>query len=120
MKAASDGYPEPGRTARTLGVRPGIDIAVGVDGLVIGGEGGMSVAHDSADNLPAHRRSPEHGGTGKDPTWELDSSDLGDDLVYREDPLMPGIHGFVEPALPTSFDAYEAALTATRQTWRLA
>lgn len=50
MKTASDGHPEPGRTARAL---------------------------------------------GKDPIWELDVAELGNQLVYREDPLMPGVHGFV-------------------------
>ncbi len=119
MKTAGDGHPEPGRTARTLSARPGIDIPVSVDGLVVGGEGGMSVAPDSPENLPAHRRAPEHGGTGKDPIWELDVTELGVHLVYREDPLMPGVHGFVEPALPTTFDAYESALLATRHAWQL-
>jgi hypothetical protein len=119
MKAASDGKPVSGRTARALGVRPGIDIPVGVDGLVVGGEGGMSVAPDSPENLPTHRRPPEHGGTGKDPIWQLDVTELGDQLVYREDPLMPGVHGFVEPVLPTTFDAYESALLETRHAWQL-
>jgi hypothetical protein len=119
VKVASDGHPESGRTARTLGVRPGIDIQVGDGGLVVGGEGGMSVAPNSPENLPAHRRPPEHGGTGKDPIWELDVADLGEELGYREDPLMPGAHGFVAPALPTTFDAFEAALSGTRRAWRL-
>ena len=119
MKAANDALPQAGQTARTLGVRPGIDIPVGVDGVVRGGDGGMSVAPDSPRNLPAHRRPPEHGGTGKDPIWELDVGDLGDELVYREDPLMPGVHGFVEPVLPTTFDAYDSAVLATRRAWRL-
>jgi hypothetical protein len=57
----------------------------------------MCVAPDSPENLPTPRRPPEHGGTGKDPIWELNVVDLGDELVYREDPLMPGAHGFVEP-----------------------
>jgi hypothetical protein len=79
----------------------------------------MSVAPDSPDHLPAHRRPPGDGGTGKDPIWELDVADLGHELVYREDPLMPGVHGFIEPALPTTFDAYESALLRTRRAWRL-
>jgi hypothetical protein len=80
---------------------------------------GMSVAPDSPENFPAHRRPPEHGGTGKDPIWELDVTELGDELVYREDPLMPGVHGFVEPVSTTTFAAYESALIATRRAWRL-
>lgn len=119
MKATSDGYPETGPTARTLGVRPRIDIPIGAGGLVVDGEGGMSVAPASPENLPAHRRPPEHGGSGKDPIWELDAADLGAELVYREDPLMTGLHGFVEPVLPTTFDAYESAVLATRRAWRL-
>jgi hypothetical protein len=119
MKIVSDGYPAPGPTARTLGVRPDIDIPVDVDGVVVGGEGGMSVAPDSADHLPEHRRPPSHGGTGKDQVWELDVADLGDSLVYREDPLMPGIHGFIEPRRPMAFFEFEAALVETRQAWRL-
>jgi hypothetical protein len=119
MKTAGDGYPEPGPTARTLGVRPGIDIPVDVDGIVVGGEGGMSVAPDSAAHLPEHRRPPSHGGTGKDPVWELDAAELGDSLVYREDSLMPGVHGFIEPRQPMAFTEFEAALVETRQAWRL-
>ena len=69
--------------------------------------------------LPPHRRPSEHGGTGKDPIWVLSVADLADELVYREDPLMPGVHGFVEPMLPTTLDAYESALLRTRQAWRL-
>jgi hypothetical protein len=71
-------------------------------------------APDEPENLPAHRRPPEHGGTGTDPIWELDVTELGDELVYREDPLMPGVHGFAEPASTTTFAAYESALIATR------
>jgi len=119
MRAASDGYPEPGRSPRTLGVRPGIDIPVRADGLAVGGEGGMSVAPDSPGNLPEHRRPSDQGGTGKDPVWVLDVVDLGDELVYRDDPLMDGVHGFVEPSAPMLFERYESALLATRRTWRL-
>jgi hypothetical protein len=119
MKATSMGRPAMGRTARTLGVRPGTDIPVTEDGSVEGGLGGMSVAPESPQNLPAHRRPPDRGGTGKDPVWELDVADLGDDLVYREDPLMPGEHGFVEPARRMTLRDYESALLVTGGTWRL-
>jgi hypothetical protein len=119
MREGSDGQPERGRTARTLGVRPGVDILLAEDGSVAGGQGGMSVAPDSLRNLPAHRRPPEHRGTGKDPIWEFDVDDLGDGLVYREDPLMPGVHGFVEPAARTMFEEYESAVWAMGDAWRL-
>ena len=102
-----------------LGVRPGIDILVERDGSVADGAGGMSVAPDSAANLPRHRRPPGHGGTGKDPVWEMGTADLGEDLVYREDPLQPGLHGFVEPSRRMTLEDYERALGATRDAWRL-
>lgn len=79
MKSASDGRPVSERTARALGVRLGIDIPVGADGLVAGGGGGMSVAPDSPHHLPEHRRPLDCGGTGKDPIWELDIAALGDE-----------------------------------------
>lgn len=119
MRVALDGLPELGRSARTLGVRPQIDIHVEHDGIVRAGTGGISVAPDCPMHLPAHRRPPELAGTGKDPVWELDAGSLGKLLRYREDPLMPGKHGFVEPASPMSLERYEAALDATRGAWRL-
>jgi hypothetical protein len=119
MTTSGDGLPEAGPTARTLGARREVDILVAGDGMVVGGGGGMSVAPDSAMNLPAHRRPPDYGGTGKDPIWELDVVELGSELVYREDPLMPGIHGFIEPARRMAFDDYQDALSRTRGAWRL-
>lgn len=56
---------------------------------------------------------------GKDPVWELDVTACGDELVYREDPLLPGVHGFVEPSAPMTLEQYESALLATRPVWRL-
>ena len=119
MRTAGDGLPAAGPTARTLGARREIDMLVARDGMVVGGGGGMSVAPDSAMNLPAHRRPPEYRGTGKDPVWELDVVELGNELVYRDDPLMPGVHGFIEPARRMAFDDYQDALLRTRGDWRL-
>jgi hypothetical protein len=119
MRTASDGLPATGPTARTLGARREIDILIDDDRTVMGDGGGMSVAPDSPMNLPAHRRPPEYGGTGKDPAWVLDVAELGNELVYREDPLMPGVHGFIEPVRRMTFDAYQDALLRTRGAWRL-
>lgn len=119
MKEGPGGKPEVGRSARTLGIRPGIDILVEADGTVVGGSGGMSVAPESPANLPSHRRPPEHGGTGDDPVWEIGTAELGEDLAYREDPLQPGVHGFVEPRRRMSLEEIERALAATREAWRL-
>ena len=119
MRTAGDGLPAAGPTARTLGARREIDVLVADDGMVVGGGGGMSVAPDSPMHLPAHRRPPAYDGTGKDPVWELDVTELGNELVYREDPLMPGVHGFIEPARRMTFDSYQYALLQTRGAWRL-
>jgi hypothetical protein len=79
----------------------------------------MSVAAGSPLNLPRHRRPAEHNATGKDPIWELAAADLGPELVCREDPLMPGVHGLIEPTRPTTLDDFESALAKTRPAWRI-
>ena len=110
-------YPAIGPTARTLGVRAGIDIPVVADS-VDPGQGGLSVAPDDALRLPRFRRPREIGGTGKDPVFSIDLDFLGSDLVYRPDPADPEVHGFIEPARRMTFDEYQRALTATRAAWR--
>lgn len=118
MKEDPDGLPRVERTARGLGVREDIDIPVDGSGYCSPREGGMSVAHDTLQNLPAHRRPPEHGGTGPDPVWELDETDLPSSLVYREDEDLAG-HGFIEPAFTMDLADYEDAIAATRSSWRI-
>jgi len=113
MIEARDGRPEIGRSARTLGVRISgkhIDILVEPSGEVLPGTGGMSVAPDTPDNLPPHRRA-------RDPAWTFEARALGPDLLYRPDPLKPNKHGTIEPAQPMPLDQYDAALEATRAHW---
>jgi hypothetical protein len=78
----------------------------------------MSVSPDSPSNLPAHRRPPQFGGTGKDPVLALDSDALGPDLVYRPDPKNPKGHGFIEPAREMPLCQYKDALAATGAKWQ--
>ena len=118
MRAGNDGLPITGPSARTLGVRPEVDIPVDAHGSVQPGSGGMSVSPDSPMNLPSHRRPANMGGTGKDPVWCIRACDLGPDLTYRPDPKHPSGHGFVEPARPMSFVDYQRALEGTRGSWR--
>jgi hypothetical protein len=118
MKQDTDGMPRVEGTARGLGVRYKDDIPVDDDGICYPESGGMSVAYDSPLNLPPHRRSSDHGGTGPDPVWELDDSDLPEFLVYRQDPDLHG-HGFIEPAYPMEIMDYAEALAATRTSWRI-
>ena len=121
MKAAADGLPEVGPTARTLGVRAGDkaphnDVtATAPTDSVVPNTGGMSVAPDDPTNLPKNRRPAALGGTGNDPVWEIDDSDLGEELKFRQDKKT---HGFVEVAQEMTLYEYEQVLTATRTKWR--
>lgn len=118
MKAAADGLPEVGATARTLGVRRGTDISVDGAGVVHSGTGGMSVTPDDPMGLPDHRRPPEcGGGAGRDPVFRILRSALGRDPSYRPDPANPTGHGFVEPARTMSIDDFQGALAVTRGRW---
>lgn len=104
-------------TARGLGVRPG-EILPDDDGNVEPETGGASVALSTPENLPVHRRPRELGGTGPDPVWEIAEGDLGEALMCREDPEMPGVHAFIEPVRPMPLEEYELALAETRDEWR--
>ena len=121
MKAATDGLPEVGPTARTLGVRrgdstPHNDVtAIAPADPVSPGTGGMSVAPNDPANLPRNRRPASLGGTGRDPVWEIDDTDLGADLNFNQDSTT---HGVVEIKGEMTLDEYEQALAATRDKWR--
>lgn len=119
MRQGADARPTLGSSARTLGVRPGIDIHVDHNGIVHPGTGGMSASPGSPFNLPDIRRPPKYGGMGRDPVWSIDTSELGPNLRYRLDPGNPSVHGFIEPANSMSLEEYQQSLWATRDTWRL-
>lgn len=63
MKQASEGKPEMGQSARTLGARAGRDIPVDDDGAVVGGTGGMSVTpgSEAADQRRTGGCPPDFG-----------------------------------------------------------
>jgi hypothetical protein len=121
MKEDARSRPEIGAGARTLSVRPGIDVsAQNADEMVgPGEEEGLSVTQDDPMNLPVHRRPPAFQGQGRDPVWGIDEADLGPDLRYHPEakPKRPG-HGFVEPARPMTLEAYQQALARTQSRWR--
>lgn len=119
MQRDSDGEAVVGESARSLGARREIDIELNEEAFVTSEAGGMSVSPGGPENLPRHRRPPEWGGTGLDPIWRILTSDLGDDLLYRPDPLDPDSHGFIEPARAMAFDEYQALLVQTRSKWQL-
>jgi RHS repeat-associated protein len=114
-----DGFPLVAPTARGLGVRPGIDVPqTNPSAIVMPGPQGMSVSPSLA-TLPLFRRPPQFGGTGKDPVYCMCRSQLPPTLMYVPDPVNPGGHGFVSPALPTPLGAYQAGLGSTRNQWRV-
>jgi hypothetical protein len=120
MEEDGEGHPRTGQTARTLGVRPGIDIPVDDDYEVEPFTGGMSVTPDSPEGLPYFRLPPSHGGSGKDPLWVIDSNEFVEGLIYRPDDAGPERHGFVEPGQRMRLDDFEDLLESTRDSWRLA
>ncbi len=117
MQQSRDGFPMLGSSARALGVRVAIDIE-SKNGYVGPGIGGMSVTPDDPLRLPRFRRPPDLGGTGRDPAFGIDTIDLPSDLVYRPDPLDPNNHGFIEPAMPMSFEQFLEAIARTRESWK--
>lgn len=117
MKDDGDGCPECGASARELGVRLDGDIEISDEGFVEPGKGGMSVSPESPMYLENHRRPPEFGGIGKDPVWTIDDRELPSELMYRADPEMPSLHGFIEPIQAMSLDAFQEALRSSRGSW---
>ena len=114
MREDAGGGPLIGATARTLGARPQVDI------LIVGGQvrpytGGMSVAPDRPENLHPMRRPPQYGGSGKDPIWALDISDLDVSLHFRQD---APTHGLIEPSSPMSLAEYQRRLADTKPNWK--
>lgn len=120
MKAATDGLPEVGPSARALGVRPADrapnnDVPAADPTDTVSPGHGMSVAPHDPANLPVLRRPVALGGRGTDTVWELDVADLGPDLRFNQDATA---HGLIEPARDMALAEYQAALAATRDRWR--
>jgi hypothetical protein len=101
--------------SKGLGVRPGYDITADEDGIVMPDTGGCSVASDIRA-IPTFLLPPEHGGTGKNPLWELDTDELPEYLTWREDPDRDG-HYFIEPAYPMELSDFQEAVASTRDLW---
>jgi hypothetical protein len=124
MRPADDGSPRLGPTPKTLGARPAGpdgedgDIPVGEDGMVRPGTGGMSVSPYPPSNIVPFRRPPEHGGTAKKfRLYEIETDELPEELVARDDPHREG-HVFIEPAREMSFEDYQSALESTEDLWK--
>lgn len=106
-----------------LGVRVPEDIFADEKGFVKPGSGGMSVAPNTAWNIPNHRR-PRGMGRGSagrinDRMYALaDSAIPADKLKVRLDPQYPQKHAFIEPAIVIELAGYERNLAETRNNWK--
>ena len=135
--AEQNGKPKIGRSARLLGVRPGIDI--NVEQMPVGylDEQGYLLAESkrefraelitvairdtkgvsvslSIEALPAFRKPPQFGGTGKDPLWQIDDSNIAGDLQAIQD---SPTHVSILPRVTMSLERYESALANTQNDW---
>jgi hypothetical protein len=134
--AEQNGKPKIGRSARLLGVRPGIDIDIeqmptgylneqgylladsepvfrGELVVAVRNTKGMSVSL-SIESLPAFRRPAKFGGTGKDPLWQIDDRNIMGDLQAVQD---SPTHVSILPRTTMSLERYEAALANTQNDW---
>jgi hypothetical protein len=133
-----NGKPKIGRSARQLGVRLGTDINVQqmpvghldengyllpkLDREVRGElvavalkeeKKGMSVSL-SIEALPAPRKPAKFGGYGKDPLWQIDDSNITEDLQAVQD---SSTHVSISPRVTMSLERYELALANTQDYW---
>ncbi|MGB3295537.1 MAG: hypothetical protein WBB01_21345 [Phormidesmis sp.] len=134
--AEKNGKPKLGRSARLLGIRPGVDIDVTYmpqsrlakeEGLypdleedsgellevVIRNLKGMSTSL-SIEGLPPFRKPAAFGGIGKDPLWKIDSDCITGDLEAVQD---SATHVSIMPRVTMLLNRYEAALAATQDYW---
>ena len=135
--AEQNGKPKIGRSARLLGVRPGIDIDIeqmptgylNEQGYLLAdservfrGElvvvavrntKGMSVSL-SIESLPAFRKPSKFGGSGKDPLWQIDDRNIMGDLQAIQD---SPTHVSILPRVTMSLERYEVALANTQNDW---
>ena len=113
MRAAPDGLPELGESAKSLGVRRNTDIPV-VDGVVEPHTGGMSV-NTTTDGIPHFRKPPAFGGVAKD-TWVFQ---IRSDQFDRRLALIPDRddHCTVQPVASMTADLYATLLQDSRTVW---
>jgi hypothetical protein len=141
--AEENGKPKVGRSARSLGVRPGIDIDVEqmprnrldengylrseIDQnyteqlintnqfvtVAIKNKKGMSTSL-SIEDLPPFRKPDRFGGKGKDPLWQIEDSKITGDLEAVQD---SPTHVSIRPRITMLLEKYEAALANTQNDW---
>lgn len=135
--ADKDGKPMLGRSARLLGIRPGVDIDVaqksrglldaqgylrlkteqdnsGIEvKIAVRNTKGLSVSL-SIEGLPSFRKPAAFGGVGKDPLWQIDDSHIAGDLEAVQD---SATHVSILPSVTMLLARYEAAIAGTQAHW---
>ena len=116
-KSDPDSKPRTGDTARSLGVRPRVDLPIDESGRVQPGNGGLSTAADDPRELPAHRRPKWLDGTGTDPIFKLRPILLPDTLTTRQ--VGRPSHYLIEPTDECLFTIFQCHLWSTRPDWAM-
>jgi hypothetical protein len=136
--AEENGKPKIGRSARCLGVRPGIDITVeqvsrgwldeqgclcpeaDKDGsgelvtIAVRDTRGMSTSL-SIESLPIFRKPVTFGGKGNDPLWQIEAIKIAGDLEAVQD---SPTHVSILPSTTMLLEKYEAAIAKTQNDWK--
>jgi hypothetical protein len=92
-----------------------VDIYPDPDGSVHPQSGGMSITLDDPLQIPRHRRPVALGGDGNLPLWRIQSDDLPETLIARND---HDFHGLVEPASSMTTEAFVQYLEGTQPAWK--
>ena len=111
------GKPQIGDSARKLGVRDEeitVEQKDGINFIIAKDNEGMSTAPDRPENLPKHRRNKDWGGTGKDPVWEIDDSQVTGALKAVQD---KPTHVTVAASHDMPLEDFKAALSKTQNNW---
>jgi hypothetical protein len=130
--------PKVGRSARLLGIRPGIDIdTIEVPDSWVDPSGYLRIESErgesknlvivavrntkgmstsiSIESLPPHRKPIAWGGTGRDLIWQIDSGYIEQDLeAVRDSPT----HVSIMPSVTMLLAKYELALANTQKYWQ--
>jgi hypothetical protein len=132
-----NGKPKRGRSARLLGIRPGVDIDVVImpqgwldkQGqlrpesnrsstgatieVVLRNTKGMSSSL-SIQGLPPFRKPAKWGGTSADVLWQIEDTYITGDLEAVQD---SDTHVSIMPRITMGLERYEAAIAATQEYW---
>jgi hypothetical protein len=122
MKRDDDELPLVAPSSNALGVRPGIDIDVDLQGNAISNNKGMSVFSSWRDISPT--RVPKRlGGQGPNSTYvfvfgsgPFQQAVIAEDLEFLPDTRT---HGIIRPVTMVPLTQYETALAATRGEWQV-